>query len=75
MKRIELNNLQVFDGPFDAIEKIRQRTSQRHMGEEALYICNLSDILNKHKIWKESMPRVIPHYGEHWIRLKRQLFH
>lgn len=74
MKYIE-SNVQVFDGSFDAIEEIRQRSNQGHTGEEALYICNVSDIINKHKIWKKSMPRVIPYYGEYWIRPKRLFFH
>lgn len=64
MKYIESNNFQVVDEPFNAIEEIRQRSNQGHTGEEALYICNVSNIINKHRIWKQCMPRVIPYYGE-----------
>lgn len=65
MKIYESNKFQVIDEPLDAIEEIRLQSKHGHAGEEALYICNVSDIINKHKIWKESMPRVIPFYGEY----------
>lgn len=32
------------------------------VGEESFYICNVSDIINKHKIWKQWLQRVIPMY-------------
>jgi len=31
--------------------------------EEAFYICDIGDIVRKHKIWKSAMPRVEPHYA------------
>lgn len=32
--------------------------------EEAFYVCNIGEIVQKHKIWKLAMPRVDPHYGK-----------
>lgn len=64
MKINESNNLQVIDEPLDAIDVIRQQFQHGHGGEEALYICNVSDIMNKHQIWKQNMPRVTPFYGK-----------
>nr|AIZ03430.1 ornithine decarboxylase [Mayetiola destructor] len=63
MKIYGSNKLQVIDGPLDAIEEIRLQSKHGHAGEEALYICNVTDIINKHKIWKQSMPRVVPFYA------------
>jgi hypothetical protein len=32
--------------------------------EEAFYVCDIGDIVRKHKEWKLKMPRVEPHYGK-----------
>nr|CAI5821700.1 unnamed protein product [Callosobruchus analis] len=31
--------------------------------EDAFYVCNVSDIVEKHKHWKHVLPRVQPHYA------------
>lgn len=31
--------------------------------EEAFYVCDVGDIVRKHKTWKAFLPRVQPHYG------------
>lgn len=31
--------------------------------EEAFYVCDIGDIVSKHRIWKAAMPRVEPHYA------------
>lgn len=64
MKTPESNNFHVIDEPLDAIDVIRESSFYGHAGEEALYICNVSDIINKHQIWKQNMPRVMPFYGK-----------
>jgi len=32
--------------------------------EEAFFVCDLKDIIEKHQIWTANMPRVEPHYGK-----------
>lgn len=32
--------------------------------EEAFYVLDIGDIVNKHQIWKEKLPRVDPYYGQ-----------
>lgn len=32
--------------------------------EDAFYVCDIGDIVQKHKIWKAALPRVKPYYGE-----------
>ena len=34
--------------------------------EEAFYVCDIGDIVHKHREWKLKMPRVEPHYGKAW---------
>lgn len=34
------------------------------MQEEAFYVLDIGDIVRKHQIWKEKMPRVSPYYGK-----------
>lgn len=31
--------------------------------EEAFYVLDIGDIVNKHQAWKEKIPRVTPYYG------------
>ena len=33
--------------------------------EEAFYVLDIGDIVNKHQIWKEKLPRVDPYYGQY----------
>lgn len=32
--------------------------------EDAFYICDIGDIIRKHKMWTAKLPRVQPHYGK-----------
>jgi hypothetical protein len=32
--------------------------------EEPFYVCDIGDIVHKHREWKLKMPRVEPHYGK-----------
>lgn len=59
MKLVEVN---VVGEQFDAIELIRKKVNFE-CKDEPLYICNVSDIINKYHIWTKHMPRVIPFYG------------
>lgn len=37
--------------------------------EEAFYVLDVGDIVQKHQIWKEKLPRVDPFYGKKNIKL------
>lgn len=37
--------------------------------EEAFYVLDIGDIVQKHQIWKEKLPRVEPYYGKSFIYL------
>lgn len=63
MKINEQNNLHVLTEPLDAWEVIRKKASFE-LEEEPLYVCNVSDIVEKHRTWKQQMPRVMPFYGK-----------
>lgn len=64
MKLIESSIFHVVDEPLDAIEIIRKKSMLGDEYEEPLYICNISDIIEKYANWQRCMPRVIPFYGE-----------
>lgn len=36
--------------------------------EEAFYVLDIGDVVRKHQIWKEKMPRVSPYYGKILIK-------
>jgi hypothetical protein len=38
--------------------------------EEAFYVCDIGDIVHKHREWKLKMPRVEPHYGKSGSKMK-----
>lgn len=64
MKFIESTIFHVTDKPLDAIDTIRKKTMFDDADEEPLYICNISDIIEKYANWQRCMPRVIPFYGK-----------
>lgn len=63
MQIIAPSDFHVIDEPLDAIDVIRQRSISDDVDEVPFYICNISDIIEKHRIWKQRMPRVLPFYG------------
>lgn len=63
MRIIQPTNYHVIDEPLDAIDIIRQRKISDD-DDDPFYICNMSDIIRKHNIWKQLMPRVFPFYGK-----------
>lgn len=63
MKLIESDNFHVINEPLNTFDVISKKTILE-AEEEPLFICNISDIIEKHNIWKYNMPRVIPFYGK-----------
>lgn len=59
MKLVEVN---VVGEEFDAIELIRKKVNFE-CKDEPMFVCNVSDIVNKYHTWIEHMPRVVPFYG------------
>lgn len=69
MKAIGLDNVTIVDNPPIALDIIRKR-ALTDMQEEPLYICDLTDIIKKHRIWTQFLPRVVPFYGESKTKLQ-----
>lgn len=73
MKVKALNSamIQTFDKPLDVVELIRQQPSYESSDDEGLAICNISDVIRKHEVWEQLLPRVRPFFGEclmlNWI--------
>lgn len=51
------------DRTTDTWSVIRNMTKNVNQ-EEAFFVCDLKDIIEKHQIWTANMPRVEPHYGK-----------
>lgn len=64
MKLIEPTNFHIVDQPIDAIDVIRKKTICGDVDDEAFYVCNVSDIVEKYRNWQKHMPRIIPFYGK-----------
>lgn len=71
MKIVEQTDFNIINEPLDAMDVIGKKTTFE-LEEEPLYVCNVSDIIEKHTIWKQQMPRVMPFYGK---LNKRQKFY
>ncbi|XP_055708216.1 ornithine decarboxylase 1-like [Phlebotomus papatasi] len=59
------NGITLFEGKFNADAIFRQKIcEEKEVGQdEALYLCNLSDVARKYDIWRQKMPRVKPFYA------------
>lgn len=63
-KILPASEFRTIDEPVDAVKLIRQRADSEKNGDDDLYICNISDIIDKYHVWKQHLPRVKPFYGE-----------
>lgn len=57
------DRVHVLDSQTDVWSIIRE-IADSGLQEEAFYVCDIGDIVRKHKIWNASMPRVKPFYGK-----------
>ncbi|GAB0095289.1 Ornithine decarboxylase [Sergentomyia squamirostris] len=59
------NKINLIDGKIDADSIFRQKIYEENndQDDQALYICNLTDVMRKYDIWREKMPRVKPFYA------------
>ena len=58
------DRIQVIEGDLNVTNIINDITSYGTTNqEEPFYVFNIGDIVKKHQIWIEKMPRVIPHYA------------
>lgn len=58
------DRIQVIDGEADIMKIINDITCDGSTNQdEPFYIFNIGDIVKKHQMWIEKMPRVIPHYA------------
>lgn len=55
------SSVEIYGDEMDLREIIRKENLDAQ--EEALYVCDLSDIVNKYYIWRECLPRVVPFYA------------
>lgn len=63
MKVYGFENVTILPTPLNALEEIQNKPLSE-IQEEPLYICDLTDIIKKHRIWTQLLPRVIPFYGK-----------
>lgn len=63
MEYLKSDNIRVVDESINSIDVIRQKSDFGYENDEPLYICNISDIIEKHRHWKRLMPRIRPFYG------------
>ncbi|KAF5296581.1 hypothetical protein FQR65_LT10234 [Abscondita terminalis] len=59
---VEDDRVHVLNNNYDVWSVIREIVDTGTQ-EDAFYICDIGDIVSKHKIWKTSLPRVQPHYA------------
>lgn len=58
------DRIQVIDGETNVTALINEITAYGTVNQdEPFYIFDIGDIVKKHQIWIEKMPRVVPHYA------------
>lgn len=60
---MKTSKLNIINESVDAMDIIRQKSHAGYKDDEPMYICNVSDVIQKHLVWKKLMPRVCPFYG------------
>lgn len=58
----DFNEIKVFDDAVDNMDVIKTIVDRKNQ-EDAFYILDIGDIINKHREWITKIPRVAPHYG------------
>lgn len=61
---VDERDVQILDNETDVWQVIRD-ISRSEAQEDAFYVCDLGNIVQKYKIWKNTLPRVQPFYGEY----------
>lgn len=61
MSPFNFNEIKVFDN-MDNIDIIRTIINMENQ-EDAFYIVDIGDVIQKHYDWMKKMPRVVPHFG------------
>lgn len=46
---------------------VLREIAESGLQDDAFYICDLGDIVEKYRAWRMWMPRVEPHYGKTFI--------
>ena len=63
MKVNKFGGINIIEKSFSALKEI-QKKSITEIYEEPLLVCDLTDIINKHRTWTQMLPRVMPFYGK-----------
>lgn len=58
----------VLDGKSTVMSVIKE-IAETGVQEDAFYVCDVGDIVRKHEIWKNTLPRVEPFYGKGFITI------
>lgn len=54
--------------PFN-LEEIVQRKIDGEFGDDPFYVCDVSEVLTKYKIWTKHYPRIKPFYGKIIVKI------
>lgn len=49
--------------PHTSVWSVIREIAESGVQEDAFYVCDVGDIVRKHKLWKNAMPRVEPFYA------------
>lgn len=57
------DSIEIVNGPTNIWKIIQEATSIDKPTDEPFYVFDIGDIVRKHQIWIEKMPRIVPHYA------------
>lgn len=69
---MEEQNLRVVKGEVDVWSIVRD-IARTEAEEDAFYVCDLGNIVEKYGIWRKMLPRVQPFYGKNLKKMHKNL--
>lgn len=62
MSNFDLDEIKMVDNHISELEILRNLVNEEN-GEDPIQILNVGEVIRRHQIWIQKMPRVVPHYG------------
>ena len=59
---LDFDEIRIFDDKYNDFEIMKKIINLENQ-EDAFQILNVADVIRKHRLWVQRIPRVVPHYG------------
>ena len=60
----DFDEIRIFDDKLDDLEIMRKIIALENL-EDPFHLMDIGDVVRKHRVWIDRIPRVVPHYGNY----------